>query len=59
MKLKLITDIKGKKKGDTIEVKSDGNIPIDNFWFRRLKDKDVEIVIKSEKKQKQKNEEKE
>ena len=48
MKIKLNADLNGHKKDETIEIKDDKGVPLDQYWRKRLRDakidKCVEIV---------------
>lgn len=54
IKLKINTPMAGYKAGDTVNIESDkkGN-PLDNFWFRRLKDAQVDGCVEIVKEQKE------
>ncbi len=45
MKLKLNKDLHGKKKGTVIEIADRDGSPLDTFWYRRLKDAEIDNCV--------------
>jgi len=54
MKIKINKNFSGHKAGDIVNIESQGDVPIENFWRRRLRDSAIdgccEIVIETKKK---------
>jgi len=63
VKIKLNTDLLTYKKGSVITLDCDDNgVPYDNFWFRRMKDSDIdnciEVFVEQKKSTKRKEDDK-
>ncbi len=52
MKLKVLKDIPGYKAGNTVDVETNGGIPVVKFWRERMRDADIDNcveIVKTEK----------